>query len=309
MDSIIVNHSKKHLLRSLMKQKFAPWAAALISAIAIHVLVIELSNSQDWFKTNAQPLTLELQLLPTQAPPLETPSVTTPSDVMSSNEQDLPMTVEPKPSEKVLQPETTALTESVKKIESTEKTPPLATVTAEAISGKALSEKNHSFDPEEIVSDIDQTQALSENTQRSNDLSSTPLDASSLGSDRPALLDLSNISLPSNIKDETLTKIFSEELRDKIAESKKAQKEYLKGLTKEVDYPITEDADGTRYANIKGVCWRLPKEGSTEGWAIVFDGCGIDSKLFHFELNISPKILTNELLGPDSPFNIDQAMK
>ena len=286
-----------------MKQKFAPWAAALVIAIAIHALVIELSDSQDWFKTTAQPLTLELQLLPTQAPVLETPSVTTPSDAISSNEQDLPVTVEPKPSEKVLQPETTARTEP------TEKTSSPAIIATEEISGKELSEKNHSFDPREIDSDIDQTQALSENTQDNNDLSSTPLDVSSLGADRPALLDLSNLSLPSNVKDETLTKIFSEELRDKIAESKKAQKEYLKGLTKEVNYPITEDADGTRYANIKGVCWRLPKEGSTEGWAIVFDGCGIDSKLFHFELNISPKILTNELLGPDSPFNIDQPIK
>ncbi|MCW4631181.1 MULTISPECIES: hypothetical protein [Marinomonas] len=188
-----------------MKQKFAPWAAALVSAIAIHVLVIELSDSQDWFKTTAQPLTLELQLLPTQAPVLETPSVTTPSDAIRSNEQDLPVTVEPKPSEKVLQPETTARTEP------TEKTSSPATIATEKISGKELSEKNHSFDPKEIDSDIDQTQPLSENTQRSNDLSSTPLDASSLGTDRPVLLDLSNVSLPSNVKDETLTKIFSEE--------------------------------------------------------------------------------------------------
>ena len=107
---------------------------------------------------------------------------------MSSNEQGLPVTAEPKPSEKSITTRDYSTDGIGKKIESTEKTPPPATVAAEAISGKALSEKNHSFDPEEIVSDIGQTQALSENTQRSNDLSSTPLDASSLGSDRPALL-------------------------------------------------------------------------------------------------------------------------
>ncbi|MBJ7555323.1 hypothetical protein [Marinomonas spartinae] len=133
--------------------------------------------------------------------------------------------------------------------------------------------------------------------------------------DKPELLDISKISLSPDADIQATSKIFSKELRQKIAESKAAQQEYLKGVDKSdnTNYPITEDADGTRYVNIKGVCWRMPKEdatdGSKKGWAIVFDGCGIKSKLFHFELNISPSILTNELLGPDSPFNLEQQPK
>ena len=126
---------------------------------------------------------------------------------------------------------------------------------------------------------------------------------------KPELLDLSKISLSPDASEQETSKVFSKELQQKIADSKAAQKEYLKGKEKTTNYAITEDADGTRYVNIKGVCWRMPKEGSNDGWAIVFDGCGLKSKSFHFEFNISPSVLTNELLGPDSPFNLEQQPK
>ncbi|MBJ7538300.1 hypothetical protein [Marinomonas transparens] len=120
--------------------------------------------------------------------------------------------------------------------------------------------------------------------------------------EKPALLDLSKISLSSDAKSENLNGVFSPTLQAQIEESQEAQREYLKGQVKEVDYPITEDADGTRYVNIKGVCWRIPKEGSDEGWVIVFAGCNGQTESFHFELNITP----STLLGPSSPFSLGQ---
>jgi hypothetical protein len=111
---------------------------------------------------------------------------------------------------------------------------------------------------------------------------------------------LSKISLSPDSTDDALDGVFSEELRDKIAVSKNAQQEYLKGQIKEISYPITKDSDGTRYVNIKGVCWRLPEPGSKESWVIVFAGCSGQTKSFHFELNITP----STLLGPESPFSI-----
>ncbi|WP_339722354.1 hypothetical protein, partial [Marinomonas primoryensis] len=121
-----------------------------------------------------------------------------------------------------------------------------------------------------------------------------------LNTDKPDLLDLSKISLSPDSSDDALEGVFSEELRDKIAVSKNAQQEYLKGQVKEISYPITKDSDGTRYVNIKGVCWRLPEPGSKEAWVIVFAGCSGQTKSFHFELNITP----STLLGPESPFSI-----
>lgn len=122
--------------------------------------------------------------------------------------------------------------------------------------------------------------------------------------EKSPLLDLSKIKLSPDKVPEEANKIFSKELIQKIEASKLAQQEYLKGVKKQTHYPITVDADGTRYVNIKGVCWKMPKEGGKDAWAIVFDGCGIKEKAFHFELNISPSLISNELLGPDSPFTM-----
>jgi hypothetical protein len=111
------------------------------------------------------------------------------------------------------------------------------------------------------------------------------------------LLDLSNITLPSDEDDERKD-VFSKELREKITVSEEVQQEYLKGQIKKVEYPITEDADGTRYVNIKGMCWRIPNPDSKEPWTVVIAGCNGQTKTFNFELNISPSMF----LGEDSPF-------
>jgi hypothetical protein len=309
LDSNIANFNKTQKTRSLMKNKIAPWMAALVCAIAIHILIIEVSDSQHWFDVDTQPSTFELFLLPaTQKTPNNEP---TEAEVFNQSEETKP--VDAQQAETTLATEETqpAKTEQAEQIEETDSitpTEPPASIVSEKPTGKELSERNNRFDPQEVINNIDNEQVLSETSLQDNALNPN-INTAQLSSDKPELLDLSKVSLSPDVQDEALTGVFSEELRDKITESKKAQKDYLKGLTKEVDYPITKDADGTRYVNIKGVCWRLPKEGSNEGWAIVFDGCGVKSKLFHFELNISPSIITNELLGPDSPFNLDQAAK
>lgn len=115
------------------------------------------------------------------------------------------------------------------------------------------------------------------------------------------LLDLSNITLQTDEDDEH-KEVFSKELRDKITISKETQQEYLKGQIKKVEYPITEDADGTRYVNIKGMCWRIPNPGSEEPWAVVVAGCNGQTRTFNFELNISPSMF----LGEGSPFSSGQ---
>lgn len=289
---------------------------ALLCAIVIHILIIELSDSQNWFEIDTQPSTFELFLLP--AAQTTSSDESTKAETFSQNEDsqsvdkqsvDQPPvdTIQAIEEEKQPAKAEQAVTEE-EKIKSITPTEPAANMVSDSPTGKELSERNNEFDPQEVINNIDNEESLSENLFQAGTQNSSIKPAQSIG-EKPELLDLSKISLSPDVEDKALTDVFSEELRDKISESKKAQKDYLKGLTKEIDYPITKDADGTRYVNIKGVCWRLPKEGSNEGWAIVFDGCGMKSKLFHFELNISPSIITNEVLGPDSPFNLDQPTK
>ena len=82
--------------------------------------------------------------------------------------------------------------------------------------------------------------------------------------------------------------------------SKEAQAEYENAQVEEEVYAITEDSDGTRYVNIKGVCWRIPPPGSEEAWTIVYAGCSGQTKTFNLEINIGM-----DILGPDSPFATD----
>ena len=289
-----------------MKSKIAPWAAALFCAIFIHILIIEVSENQHWFDITPPASNFELFLLPTMQKAAEEPE-----QVAVFNEK-----------EEKEAPSIESLTQQIEQ----PSTPP------EALNGKQLSEKTNTVD-----ADIIELNQLLQNTLEPNTLDSSsfnqnalptnalPNESSStldtkttsenlfgheveasnlneklLNTDKPDLLDLSKISLSPDSSDDALEGVFSEELRDKIAVSKNAQQEYLKGQVKEISYPITKDSDGTRYVNIKGVCWRLPEPGSKEAWVIVFAGCSGQTKSFHFELNITP----STLLGPESPFSI-----
>lgn len=304
-----------------MKSKISPWAAALFCAILIHILIIEVSKNQHWFDITPPTSNFELFLLPTTIQSAELPTTIQPAEeqedvaVFNEKEEKQVSSKESLP-QQIEQPST-----------------PI-----EALNGKQLSEKTNTVDADMIELNQPTPNALEPTILEPNALESDTLDSSSfnqnilspdannrtqdtkttsenlfgheieasspnekpLNTDKPDLLDLSKISLSSDSSDDALEGVFSEELRDKIAVSKNAQQEYLKGQIKEISYPITKDSDGTRYVNIKGVCWRLPEPGSKEAWVIVFAGCSGQTKSFHFELNITP----STLLGPESPFSI-----
>jgi hypothetical protein len=284
-----------------MKSKIAPWAAALFCAIFIHILIIEVSENQHWFDITPPASNFELFLLPTMQKAAEEPE-----QVAVFNEK-----------EEKEAPSIESLTQQIEQ----PSTPP------EALNGKQLSENTNTVDADmielnQLLQNTLDSSSFNQNALPTNTLpneSSSTLDNKNtsenlfgheveasnlneklLNTDKPDLLDLSKISLSPDSSDDALEGVFSEELRDKIAVSKNAQQEYLKGQIKEISYPITKDSDGTRYVNIKGVCWRLPEPGSKEAWVIVFAGCSGQTKSFHFELNITP----STLLGPESPFSI-----
>lgn len=97
-----------------------------------------------------------------------------------------------------------------------------------------------------------------------------------------------------------LENVFSNQTQEQLIQAEKAQQSYQEIQTEEIEYAITEDSDGTRYVNIKGVCWRIPPPGTEEPWTIVYAGCSGQTKTFNIEINIGL-----DVLGPDSPLAID----
>ncbi|MBM6551318.1 hypothetical protein [Marinomonas ostreistagni] len=119
-----------------------------------------------------------------------------------------------------------------------------------------------------------------------------------------SLLDIGNDKNRENTVD-TAKAAFSPNFRQALSEAKNLQAEYKKGVIQEHDYPITEDADGTRYVNIKGVCWKLPEPGSYGEWQVVLSGCSGQQHTFRFELNITTDILRSDMFN-DLPFSIPE---
>ena len=251
----------------ISKQNIPSWAIALVAALGLHLVAIFLLNTYGGFSLwDAQTKANRHKLQVTFIEPKSVPS-------SKDNKQ-------------------TVTTQS--------------TVT-ETTAPPTLDSQDNSLANSSVDNPQTSEPALSTETESKMENNITPdLGVSGDVSTKSSLLDLSHFSLSPNAESKATQHIFSEEVQKKIAASKQAQKDYLKGPQKETSYPITEDADGTRYVNIKGVCWRIPKDTSKGSWAIVFDGCGLKEKSFHFELNISPSMLTNELLGPDSPFTLEQ---
>lgn len=279
-----------------MKRKLAPWLTALLCAIIVHIMIIAISANQHWLDVDVSASNFELFLLPASQQTTEESEQTTPYH----NDNETYAAFEERDSE--------------------QSTAPFDIFDKQQQGGQANITESNLFEPNPLEQNTFgsqvQTQIQDENSNNldnangqealfSSTVDNKTADTSELNdtffsTDKPSLLDLSKISLSPNTDDDALEGVFSEELRNKIAESKKAQKDYLKGQIEEVTYPITKDSDGTRYVNIKGVCWRLPEPGSKEPWVIVFAGCSGQTKSFHFELNITP----STLLGPDSPFSI-----
>ncbi|MGR0280437.1 hypothetical protein ACUM5Y_15540 [Marinomonas dokdonensis] len=164
-----------------------------------------------------------------------------------------------------------------------------------------LNESKNEVD-ETNLADTDQTSETSDTQPKAgHEVVDTEAEFTDLRKiEKPSLLNV-EIDEHENATNSATEKVFSPTLKEQITSSQKTQKEYLKAQTKETRYPITEDADGTRYVNIKGVCWRIPKDNQKEEWTVVLSGCGGQTKTFLFELNIAP-----DILGTDSPFNLPQ---
>lgn len=267
-----------------MSPKFTVWSVALLCAIVLHAVVLNLPSPKNLYDVASVSSDIELILLP-QATQESQPSISTQrhtSDDLLDDSLALQDT---------LQQENDLSAEIDLSVDDTDG---LVRISPKA---QSMDTEGDKFIQDATLSDVFSTSAG--NTENVIEAETPKLDVSS----RSSLLDLSQIDLTNQTADET-DAVFSRELREQIAAAQKARQEYINSLPAEKeDYAMTRDSDGTRYVNIKGVCWRLPKEGSNEGWAIVFDGCGIKSRLFHLELNISPKLLMNEILGPDSPIN------
>ena len=105
-------------------------------------------------------------------------------------------------------------------------------------------------------------------------------------------LDSSNLG---NAKD-MFNRVFSPTTKHALEQAVQDQKDYLAGRISSTPYPITKDADGTRYVDIKGVCWKMPPEGESGEWFIVYSGCSGQKKSFHIEFGITP-----DMFGSESP--------
>ncbi len=100
------------------------------------------------------------------------------------------------------------------------------------------------------------------------------------------------------LEEESSENVFSPAFKAALTEAIEEQKRYLSGDIKEDSYQITKDSDGTRYVNIKGICWKIPPEGESGEWFIVPAGCNSQKSTFHFEFGFTP-----EMLNPNSPFS------
>lgn len=163
-----------------------------------------------------------------------------------------------------------------------------------------ISQQNEAFDATEKSADA-ASQNFFFNHHQEMEQETSELAEFDLNS-KPNLLQLEDKNADMEATTELAPEVFSKKLREQIEQAKQDQQAYLKGQLKETEYQITEDADGTKYVNIEGVCWRIPEPGSEQAWAIVFAGCNGQTETFHFELNIAP----STFLGPDAIFPITE---
>lgn len=264
-----------------MKKYLAPWGIALITAVVIHLLVITTLRNTHWFDIEEQSKTqssFEVSLIsPAQD---DSKTVFAPlTAIAPATDLETKSTILEDQNANIIEKQGSAIDFSLQQNENDDFINNSSPTTSPPIDITNASTETKNISAQNAVNDMDISQIK-----------------------KSDLFDLSKISLSPDASDEDLNGVFSPTLQAQIEASKAAQQEYLKGQIKETHYPITEDADGTRYVNIKGVCWRIPKEGSDEGWVIVFAGCNGQTESFHFELNITP----GTLLDPDSPFSIGQ---
>lgn len=248
-----------------MKRLLKPWVFALTAALCLH------AGAFLWFKDRHWSISVQA---PDQTPNFEvsllpaTSELSTPAEAQTTSPASDLQSPEP-----LIQPATTASTKPNALEEAADSTEPPITTQTTSSSPNNAPEKSFSLD------EIDQllTSPKTPSDWKNNSL----LDIGQVTTERPKLD-------PS--KDP-----FSPKFRQAIRQAKRVQDEYAKGIIEATEYPITEDADGTRYVNIKGICWKLPKPGSREEWQVVLSGCSGQKQTFRFELNITTDILQSDL--------------
>lgn len=284
-----------------MKRLLKPWLLALMGATLLHgIFFLEFKNAHWGITPPENPAVpqLNVTLLPaavpedgvsesaTTPPPTETPQSVT------SAEQDDSDTSMPEP--------TTSAIES-----------PANTIDQKAETGieETVVDRSTASEPDSVG----QTDIPAE----SNITPEEPLEAST--GEREPPVNLSDITSPDQLstqvsdqKQKSLLDIgeaakwrdtpdihnqaFSKDLRDKLKLAAQEQKRYERGTIKPTHYDITEDADGTKYVKINGVCWKMPEPGAEEEWQVVLSGCSGQKDSFRFELNITTDLLTPEQL-------------
>lgn len=248
-----------------MKRLLKPWIFALTAALCLHAGVFLWFQDRDWSISHPAPAQIpnfEVLLLP------EKPE----SEIAPETANDISSEPSNRPSPEA--PTQAAIAAPAKSKSASEAPKPTTPKASETRANNAASTQNFSLDE---ISEVIKT-SESDSNWKSNSL----LDIGQVKLERPKID-------PS--KDP-----FSPKFRQAIRQAIRVQDEYSKGIVEETEYPITEDADGTRYVNIKGICWKLPEPGSGEEWQIVLSGCAGQKDTFRFELNITTDILRSDLL-------------
>lgn len=248
-----------------MKRLLKPWIFALTAAFCLHAGVFLWFKDRHWSintQAPAQVPNFEVSLLPAKSEPEIAPE---PASEITSEPSNRPSPEPPAQAAVAAPAKDHALSDTAKPSETKSQKASTATPSSPA--------KNFSLD--EISQAI--SQPISEHDWKSNSL----LDIGPVNAERP--------------KVDPSKDPFSPQFRQAILQAKNLQDEYSKGIVEQTEYPITEDADGTRYVNIKGICWKLPRPGSREEWQVVLSGCSGQKQTFRFELNITTDILQSEL--------------
>ena len=270
-------------LDQIMKRLLKPWVFALLAALSLHAVVFVWLEDEPWHLALPKltpPHYLEVSLLASDQPTTDEPYVNTdkqapaPKKVMESDNlfpKSVVENVEPSPAP-TNQPNNQAISTSG----NSQTTKEMSSKTQDI----AMQEKPISL---QDIYEVTESELFSEQDWKTNSL----LDIGPVEASHPAV--------------DPSKDAFSPKFRQAIRQAKRLQEEYSKGIVEETQYPITEDADGTKYVNIKGLCWKMPEPGSMDAWQIVLSGCSGQKEVFRFELNITTDILRSDVFQ-DLPF-------
>ena len=287
-----------------MKRLFKPWLLALVSASLLHgIFFLEFKDAQWGVQTpnrNSSP-----QLNVTILPPGSTSSVVEQATTHEFSEPSAPTNTE-----KSTPAQTTPLAVAGEQSDSSTERYQEEVIsedimadenTAEITSAEAQSApkplsptetvQEQNAPPETVKTQTKQRMPINlEDISEPNDVITTNPNFKS-----KSLLDIGNAQAWQD-KADTKGQPFSKTLRNQIQQSEREQTRYERGIVEPKHYDITEDADGTKYVNINGVCWKMPEPGAEEEWQVVLSGCSGQKRSFRFELNITTDLLTPEQL-------------